>query len=106
MAYNLGRASRWDDGLNQGGKVGIFYEDTATPEGQSANIGTIVQDISTGKGKAWLKKALAIRAANAKDRIDLQDCRRLLDDPSLACRYTRSKELDDIGTFFAHDRQD
>ena len=48
------------------------------------------------EGKAWLKKALAIPAADTKDRIDHQDCRRLLDDPDLACRYTRSKQLDEV----------
>ena len=42
MAYNLGRASRIDDGLSFKDILGIFSEEVATPVGQAADKGTVV----------------------------------------------------------------
>lgn len=46
------------------------------------------------KGRASLEQVLAMRVDTEKDRIDLRHARMLLDDPGLACGYSRDGQED------------
>ena len=59
MAYNLGPASRFDDGISLKNKVGIFLEDSVTPAGQSSEKGSIVLNQQATKAEVWLKRDTA-----------------------------------------------
>lgn len=56
MAYTFTNQARFDNGINFNNKVGIFYESNATPNGQSANKGSLVLNDVPGKAEAWLKR--------------------------------------------------
>lgn len=45
-------------------------------------------------GKASLRHALTLKAHNERARIDLDHCRKMIDDPSLACEYSRDGQQD------------
>jgi len=44
------------------------------------------------EGKKWLKKAMELPAKTDIDRIDQRDAKKVLNDPSLACGYSRVKQ--------------
>ncbi len=54
------------------------------------NRRNISKDIE--EGKKWLKKTLELPAETEIDRIDQRDAQKILNDPKLACGYSRVKQ--------------